>query len=182
MIKRAQLGRADTWSCGFSEKSAEPPAEGVPADDLVGAVVEFGGHGGQTFGGVPAHLDAAIESVRLIVVQGRDAAGAWSVRRNERGSVEREGVRRWSRPAWVRAAAATTPRTVAAQRAGRYFAYAVRKRSRNASIRHTGAAGPGRIPSSQPHPAIRASAAGFFDTTVIGTSRVASAPVTSGAG
>ena len=47
---------------------------------------------------------------------------------------------------------------------------ALRKRSRKAFIGQTGACGPGRRPSSQPHPAIWSSTAGSWAMTEIGTS------------
>ena len=47
---------------------------------------------------------------------------------------------------------------------------APRKRSRKALIGQTGAVGLGRIPSTQPHPAIRRSTAGSWAMTEIGTS------------
>ena len=51
---------------------------------------------------------------------------------------------------------------------------ALRKRSRNALIGHTGAVGAGRMPSSQPHPEIRSSTAGSWAMTETGTSWLAS--------
>src|SRR5919112_2037253 len=57
----------------------------------------------------------------------------------------------------------------------------VMKRSRNASIGNTGAAGSGRRPGCQPHPAIRFSTAGSRATMVTGTSCVAFGPLTTGA-
>jgi len=54
--------------------------------------------------------------------------------------------------------------------AARYDPNALRKRLRNASIRQTGAFGPGRNPSPQPHPAILSSTAGSCAMTEIGTS------------
>src|SRR3569833_1683802 len=59
---------------------------------------------------------------------------------------------------------------------------AVRKRSRKVFIGQTGALGPGRRPSCQPHPEILSSTARSWATIVIGTSRLGSWPVTSGAG
>ena len=58
----------------------------------------------------------------------------------------------------------------------------VRNWSRKVSIRVTGASGPGFSPSCQPQPAILASTALSWLTMVIGTSRLALAPVTIGAG
>src|SRR4030095_5808877 len=54
----------------------------------------------------------------------------------------------------------------------------VRKRSRNVSIGHTGAAGLGFRPGSHPHAATRFSTAGSRATMVIGTSCVAFGPLT----
>ena len=59
---------------------------------------------------------------------------------------------------------------------------AVRKRSRNASIRQTGACGLGRKPDCQSHPLIRFSTDGSWEMTEIGTSWFAPCPLTTGNG
>ena len=59
---------------------------------------------------------------------------------------------------------------------------APRKRSRNALIGHTGACGLGRMPSTQPHPRIRRSTDGSWAMIEIGTSWLASSPLTVVAG
>ena len=59
---------------------------------------------------------------------------------------------------------------------------ASRKRSRNTSIRHTGASGDGWTPASHPHDAIASKTAGSFEMTVTGTSRSAAGPLTIRAG
>jgi ribosomal protection tetracycline resistance protein len=69
-------------------------------------------------------------------------------------------------------------RTGTGQRAGTCSGpNAVRNRSRNDSIGHTGACGPGFRPASHCQPAILSSTAGSFVTIVIGTSWVAPSPV-----
>ena len=59
---------------------------------------------------------------------------------------------------------------------------AERNRSRKASIRQTGASGPGSIPSSHPHDEVCSSTAGSEAMIVTGTSCEASGPVTTEAG
>src|SRR5215216_1866472 len=59
---------------------------------------------------------------------------------------------------------------------------AVRKRSRNAAMRQTGASGPGSMPSCQLHPAIWCNSLGSWAMTEMGTSWLAPWPVTTVAG
>ena len=59
---------------------------------------------------------------------------------------------------------------------------AVRKRSRNVSMGHTGARGVGDMPSCQRHPPIRSNTLGSRAMTEMGTSWLAPSPVTTVAG